>query len=188
MRARRTHVANRDDYDSFDQPPPEFFDAPPEAPVDEAPSEVAMASGPALTAPVRVCLVCGDDPSIDAGCPHYEVATVTALSSVMLHTLAELRAHHDSLRDQLRALRRLAAGASAQGDASVEVREAPVLAPRVVLIPPPVAKRPRRAPVPIAEQRRFGFVETLEVPVEVAESPPAQHDAAAISPPRPVSA
>ena len=58
-------------------------------------------------APVRVCLVCGDDPSIDAGCPHYEVATVTALSSVMLHTLAELRAHHDSLRDQLRALRRL---------------------------------------------------------------------------------
>ena len=188
MRARRTHAANRDDYDSFDQAPPEFFDAPPEAPVDEAPSEVAMASGPALTAPVRVCLMCGDDPSIDAGCPHYEVATVTALSSVMLHTLAELRAHHDSLRDQLRALRRLAAGAAALGDASVEGREAPVLAPRVVLIPPPTAKRPRRPSAPVVEQRRFGFVEAVEVAVDVAESPAAQDDAAAISPPRPASA
>jgi hypothetical protein len=188
MRARRTHAANRDDYDSFDQAPPEFFDAPPEAPVDEAPSEVAMASGPALTAPVRVCLVCGDDPSIDAACPHYEVATVTALSSVMLHTLAELRAHHDSLRDQLRALRRLAAGAAAQGDASVEVREAPVLAPRVVLIPPPAAKRPRRPAAPVVEQRRFGFVEAVDVAVDVAGSPAAQDDAAAISPPRPASA
>lgn len=182
MRARRTHSANRDDYDSFDQPPPEFFDAPPEAAVDEAPPEVAMASAPALTAPVRVCLECGDDPAISAGCPHYEVATVTALSTAMLHALAELRAHHDSLRDQLRALRRLTAGVVAQGDASVELREPPTLAPRVVLIPPPVAKRARKAPAPVAEQRRFGFVEAA-----TGEAPAVEADAAAISPPRPGS-
>ncbi|MBK6529974.1 MAG: hypothetical protein IPN17_04495 [Deltaproteobacteria bacterium] len=166
MRARRTHVANRDDYDSFDLPPPEVFDAPPEPPVDEAPTESAMASGPSLTAPVQVCLVCGDDPSIESGCGHFEVATVTALSASMLHSLAALRAQHESLRDELRTLRRLTGAGVVAGDATIEVREPPVVAPRVVLIPPPTTKRPRRAAPAVTEQGRFGFVEPV---VEVVE-------------------
>lgn len=171
MRARRTHVANRDDYDSFDLPPPEVFDAPPEAPVDEAPAESAMASSPSLTAPVRVCLVCGDDPSVESGCGHFEVATVTALSSSMLHSLATLRAQHESLRDELRGLRRLMAPTVASGDATIEVREPPVVAPRVVLIPPPTTKRPRRAAPAVTEQGRFGFVEPVVEGVEEAAPP-----------------
>jgi hypothetical protein len=161
MRARKTHTANRDDYDSFDAPPPEVFDLPPEAPVDEAPGELAMTSGAALTAPVHACLVCGDDPSIDSGCPHFEVVTVTALSPAMLHCLAETRGQHEALRDQLRTLRRLAGAAAIAGDASIEVHEAPVVAPRVVLIPPPPAKRPRKAPRPVVEQGRLGFDESV---------------------------
>lgn len=177
MRARRTHVANRDDYDSFDLPPPEVFDAPPEPPVDEAPTESAMASGPSLTAPARVCLACGDDPSIEGGCGHFEVATVTALSSSMLHSLSALRAQHESLRDELRALRRLMGAGVVAGDATIEVREPPVAAPRVVLIPPPATKRPRRAAPEVTGQGRFGFVEPV---VEAVEE-----SAAAVSPKRP---
>lgn len=167
MRARRTHVANRDDYDSFDLPPPEVFDAPPEPPVDEAPAEPSMGSTPSLTAPVRVCLVCGDDPSVESGCGHFEVATVTALGRSMLHSLAALRAQHESLRDELRALRRLMAPTVASGDATIEVREPPVVAPRVVLIPP-AAKRPRRAAPVVTEQGRFGFVEPVTAVAEEA--------------------
>ncbi|MDB4930939.1 MAG: hypothetical protein JWM10_3423 [Myxococcaceae bacterium] len=161
MRARKTHAANRDDYDSFDAPPPEVFDLPPEAPADELPPELGMVSGPALTAPVHACLVCGDDPAIDSGCPHFEVVTVTSLSPAMLHCLAESRAQHEALREQLRTLRRLAGAAVNAGDASIEVREAPVVAPRVVLIPPPATKRPRKAAKPAVEQGRFGFVECV---------------------------
>lgn len=161
MRARKTHAANREDYDGFDAPPPEVFDVPPEAPIDEAPVDVAMAAGPALSAPVHACLVCGDDPAIDSGCPHFEVVTVATLSAAMLHSLAETRAQHEALREQLRTLRRLVGSAVAAGDASIEVREPPVVAPRVVLIPPPAAKRPRKAPRPVVEQGRFGFVECV---------------------------
>lgn len=168
MRARKTHTASREDYDSFDLPPPEFFDAPPEAPVDEAPAESAMASGPSLTAPVRVCLVCGDDPSIEGGCAHFEVATALALSSSLQHCLAELRAQHEAVRDHLRSLRRLIAGGVAADEATVEVREPPVVAPRVVLIPPPPAKRARRPSRDAVEQGRFGFVESVSERIEEA--------------------
>ena len=84
---------------------------------------------------------------------------MTALSVTVLHSLAELRSHHETLRDHLRTLRRLTAAVVAAGDATVEVREAPVVAPRVVLIPPPAAKRPRKVVAAAIEQRQFGFVE-----------------------------
>jgi hypothetical protein len=158
MRARRSHIPQRDDIDSFDLAPPEFFDAPSEVPLDEPPMEVALATSHALTAPLRVCLACGDDPSNNAGCAHHEVATITALSSAVDHAVSELRAQHDAVRDALRGLRRLTAALVAAGDASVEVFEPPTIAPRVVLVPPP-ARRPRRAAKAVSEQRQFGFVE-----------------------------
>ena len=184
MRARRTHTANREDYDGFDLPPPDVFDAPPEPPSDEPPPESAMASGPALTAPVQVCLACGDDPSIESGCAHFEVATVHLLSSSLLHALAELRAQHELVRDQLRALRRLTGSAVTAGDATIEVREPPVVAPRVVLIPPPSARRPRRTSREAAEQGQFGFVERAAGPVEesTGHDPPPSADRAEIQP------
>lgn len=172
MRARRSQPANRGEYDGFDLPPPEVYDAPPEAPVDELPTEAVMASGPSLHAPLHVCLVCGDDPSLDSGCPHFEVATVTALSVTLHHALAELRSQHEALRDGLRMLRRLAGAAVAVGDATLELREPPVPAPRVVLIPPPPAKRPRRPDRTPVGQGRFGFVEAP--PASVPAGPPSR--------------
>ena len=172
MRARRTHTANREDYDGFDLPPPDVFDAPPEPPIDEPPNESAMASGPSLTAPVQVCLACGDDPSIESGCCHFEVATVHLLSTSLLHALAELRDQHEGVRDRLRVLRRLTGSAVTAGDACIEVREPPVVAPRVVLIPPPPQKRPRRTSHEAAEQGLLGFVERAARPVEESTAPP----------------
>lgn len=160
MRARRTPPAARDDYDAFDLPPPEVFDAPPELPVDDVPSEAPSGAAPAVTLPARVCLACGDDPSHDAGCPHDEVATLTALDAATRAQLGELRSLHESLRAQQRGLRRAVGDAVARGEASVVVREPPVVAPRVVLIPPPApVKRPRRPANDDGAQGRFGFVD-----------------------------
>lgn len=158
MRARRTPPAARDDYDAFDLPPPEVFDAPPDQPVDEAPSEAPSSAAPAVTLPARVCLVCGDDPSFGGGCPHDEVATLTALDAGTRAQLGELRALHESLRAQQRGLRRAVGDAVARGEGSVAVREPPIVLPRVVLIPPPTpAKRPRRPANDDGAQGRFGF-------------------------------
>ncbi len=160
MRARRTPPAARDDYDAFDLPPPEVFDAPPDLPVDDAPSDNAASAGPSITLPARVCLVCGDDPSFEAGCPHDEVATLSSLDAATRGQLGELRALHESLRAQQRGLRRVVGDAVARGCATVEVREPPVVPTRVVLIPPPSAvKRPRRAIAGGGAQGRFGFVD-----------------------------
>ena len=163
MRARRTHAPQGTDYDGYDPPPPEAFDLPPEPPVDEAPVEAATPSGRSLAAPARVCLACGDDPSVGGGCPHDEVLTAHALTGPMAHSIEALRAHHEAVRDELRSLRRLAATGLAAGDATIEVREVPVVAPRVVLIPPAAPKRARRAPPAVVEQGRFGFIEPAAV-------------------------
>ncbi len=162
MRARRTPPAARDDYDAYDLPPPEVFDAPADMPVDEPPSESATSAAPSIALPARVCLVCGDDPSFDGGCPHDEVATLSALDAATRGLLGELRVLHESLRAQQRGLRRVVSDAVASGSATVEVREPPVVPTRVVLIPPPSAvKRPRRALADGGAQGRFGFVEIV---------------------------
>jgi len=167
MRARRTPPAARDDYDAFDLPPPEVFDAPADMPIDEPPPDNTTSAGPSITTPARVCLVCGDDPAFDAGCPHDEVATLTSLDAVTRAQLGELRALHDSLRAQQRGLRRVVGDAVARGWATVEVREPPVVPTRVVLIPPPSAvKRPRRALADGGLQGRFGFVEVVAPAVD----------------------
>ncbi len=160
MRARRTPPAAREDYDAFDLPPPEVFDAPADMPVDEPPPDATSTTAPSVALPARVCLVCGDDPSFEAGCPHDEIATLTSLDAAALAQLAELRGLHESLRAQQRGLRRVVGDAVASGCATVEVREPPVVPTRVVLIPPPsAAKRPRRPVAEAGAQGRFGFVD-----------------------------
>lgn len=161
MRARRTPPAAREDYDSFDPAPPESYDPTPEAPVDEAPPDAPAANDTAvaLTAPARVCLACGDDPSFPGGCPHDEVATFTELDAPARQLLGELRAAHEGLRALLRSLRRSSSEAVARERATVFVREPPVVAPRVVLVPPPsTPRRPRRVAGDGA-QGRFGFLD-----------------------------